>query len=92
MATTPPPTITTTQEDVFAVPATPTKSNGFNIKNIMTIDVPQQHLAHAAEEDHFIYLPYQVDPISHFALDIGGSLVKMVYYSSEDLPTSMFAL
>ena len=30
-------------------------------------------------EDHFIFLPNHNEPFHHFALDIGGSLVKMVY-------------
>jgi len=30
-------------------------------------------------ENHFIFLPHHHEPFHHFALDIGGSLVKMVY-------------
>lgn len=36
-------------------------------------------------EDHVILLPHHHDPVTHFALDIGGSLIKMVYYESSNL-------
>lgn len=42
-----------------------------------------------ALEDHYILLPNHHDHnVSHFALDIGGSLIKMVYYTLDvDEPT-----
>ena len=34
-----------------------------------------------------IVLPHQdADFISHIALDIGGSLIKLIYFSHEDVP------
>jgi pantothenate kinase len=37
-----------------------------------------------ATENHFILLPHHNEPISHFAVDIGGSLIKMVYLDTDD--------
>ncbi|PIA61935.1 hypothetical protein AQUCO_00200137v1 [Aquilegia coerulea] len=55
---------------------------------------PQLDLSGAAiqgnieERDPTILLPNQSDDISHLALDIGGSLIKLVYFSRhEDRPT-----
>mgnify|MGYP007061302541 FL=1 len=31
-----------------------------------------------------IVLPHQSDYVSHIALDIGGSLIKLVYFSMDD--------
>ncbi|KAI3842842.1 hypothetical protein MKX03_008632, partial [Papaver bracteatum] len=36
------------------------------------------------EKDPTILLPNQSDDISHLALDIGGSLIKLVYFSRHD--------
>ncbi|KAL1070127.1 hypothetical protein V6Z11_D11G001200 [Gossypium hirsutum] len=51
---------------------------------------PQLDLSKAAiqgnseERDPTILLPNQSDDISHFALDIGGSLIKLVYFSRHE--------
>ncbi|KAJ6970500.1 pantothenate kinase 2-like [Populus alba x Populus x berolinensis] len=56
---------------------------------------PQLDLSKAAiegtfeERDPTILLPNQSDDISHLALDIGGSLIKLVYFSRhQDRPTT----
>ncbi|KAL3575316.1 hypothetical protein D5086_023417 [Populus alba] len=56
---------------------------------------PQLDLSKAAIEGNFeerdptILLPNQSDDISHLALDIGGSLIKLVYFSRhQDRPTN----
>ncbi|KAI9381280.1 hypothetical protein POPTR_015G077300v4 [Populus trichocarpa] len=56
---------------------------------------PQLDLSKAAiegtfeERDPTILLPNQSDDISHLALDIGGSLIKLVYFSRhQDRPTN----
>ncbi|KAL9653479.1 hypothetical protein ABK040_002112 [Willaertia magna] len=40
-------------------------------------------------ENHFIFLPHHNEPFNHFALDIGGSLVKMVYLIPFDSESEM---
>lgn len=57
---------------------------------------PQLDLSGAAiqgnfeEKDPTILLPNQSDDISHLALDIGGSLIKLIYFSRhEDKPTNV---
>lgn len=42
-------------------------------------------------EDHFILLPHHHERVNHFALDIGGSLVKMVYYEAEGAESTLLS-
>eukprot|EP00761_Pharyngomonas_kirbyi_P004536 gb/GECH01004541.1/.p1 GENE.gb/GECH01004541.1/~~gb/GECH01004541.1/.p1 ORF type:complete len:484 (+),score=116.18 gb/GECH01004541.1/:1-1452(+) len=35
------------------------------------------------QEDHCIHLPNQREPVSFFSLDIGGTLIKMVYFEPD---------
>lgn len=43
-------------------------------------------------ESRFISLPHQDEPLPHLAMDIGGSLVKLVYFQEDDQQTDMSAL
>jgi hypothetical protein len=52
-------------------------------KRIPSTDYSGDHNL-GATENHFILLPHHNEPISHFALDIGGSLIKMVYLDTDD--------
>lgn len=51
-------------------------------------------LCSAAETDHrkaapSILLPHQSEYVSHIALDIGGSLIKLIYFSRDRLASSI---
>ncbi|WVQ62244.1 pantothenate kinase [Kwoniella botswanensis] len=42
----------------------------------------------ATRDSRGIYLPHYVEPVSHIAIDIGGSLAKVVYFTRSNLPIS----
>ncbi|KAL0481588.1 type II pantothenate kinase [Acrasis kona] len=69
--------------------------NGLNLKGVVHVQLsPSENVVFqrkndnesgthvgvlGATENHFILLPNHNDPVNYFALDIGGSLIKMVY-------------
>jgi len=63
----------------------PRNNNGINLKSMVALQIPKAQLMHEGSEDHCIFLPHQATPVNHLALDIGGSLVKLVYYEPEDV-------
>ena len=65
----------------------------FNLSGFLSVKIPPKEqnqyfiekfsdptLDISVRDDYFILLPNHNDPVSHFSLDIGGSLIKMVYY------------
>nr|XP_031861333.1 pantothenate kinase [Kwoniella shandongensis]KAA5528405.1 pantothenate kinase [Kwoniella shandongensis] len=42
----------------------------------------------ATRDSRGIYLPHYIEPVSHIAIDIGGSLAKVVYFTRSNLPIS----
>ncbi|EIW66732.1 hypothetical protein TREMEDRAFT_40740 [Tremella mesenterica DSM 1558] len=42
----------------------------------------------ATRDSRGIYLPHYIEPVSHIAIDIGGSLAKVVYFTRTSLPLS----
>ncbi|KAL7423453.1 hypothetical protein Q5752_001033 [Cryptotrichosporon argae] len=40
----------------------------------------------ATRDSRGIYLPHYTEPVSHIAIDIGGSLAKVVYFTRSDRP------
>ncbi|KAK0587360.1 hypothetical protein LWI29_021561 [Acer saccharum] len=88
-----------TQEDKSAVLGKDREENSSKNQNQAERDMasihrsgsrPQLDLSKAAIEGNFeekdptILLPNQSDDISHLALDIGGSLIKLVYFSRHE--------
>lgn len=71
------------------------KKDRLNLKGALTIDIPDtildskrntrgNHSRTNSMENHCIVFPNQTEPVRHFALDIGGSLIKVVYFESSD--------
>ncbi|WVQ85422.1 pantothenate kinase [Cryptococcus sp. DSM 104549] len=42
----------------------------------------------ATRDSRGIYLPHYIEPVSHIAIDMGGSLAKVVYFTRSNLPIS----
>ncbi|ORY27889.1 fumble-domain-containing protein [Naematelia encephala] len=42
----------------------------------------------ATRDSRGIYLPHYIEPVSHIAIDIGGSLAKVVYFTRSNIPIS----
>ncbi|WWC86213.1 pantothenate kinase [Kwoniella dendrophila CBS 6074] len=42
----------------------------------------------ATRDSRGIYLPHYIEPVSHIAIDIGGSLAKVVYFTRSNQPLS----
>ncbi|CAK9783712.1 fumble [Cutaneotrichosporon oleaginosum] len=42
----------------------------------------------ATRDSRGIYLPHYIEPVSHIAIDIGGSLAKVVYFTRSSQPLS----
>jgi hypothetical protein len=76
-----------------------TKKPSLNVANALHVQIPDSEREEfhrvsddetdepdtlGATENHFILLPHHNEPIGHFALDIGGSLIKMVYLDTDD--------
>ncbi|CDZ96789.1 Pantothenate kinase PanK and related proteins [Phaffia rhodozyma] len=44
----------------------------------------------ATRDSRGIYLPHHIEPVSHIAVDIGGSLAKIVYFTRSPVPPNGF--
>lgn len=79
----------------------------FNLNGFLSVKIPPKEqnqyfiekfadptLDISVRDDYFILLPNHNDPVSHFSLDIGGSLIKMVYYEpvGASFETSLFLI
>ncbi|KAF7347419.1 Pantothenate kinase [Mycena venus] len=49
----------------------------------------RKHIKNGTRDSRGIYLPNYIEPVSHIAVDVGGSLAKVVYFTrSPDPPSS----
>ncbi|KAF2076988.1 hypothetical protein CYY_001697 [Polysphondylium violaceum] len=58
----------------------PTTNNNININTNTNTNTPSSSPPKYSPKDRPISLPNQTSPIKHFALDIGGTLAKLVYF------------
>lgn len=67
--------------------------SGINVGGALYVQIPEKvmktrenkhHTRCKSMESHCIVFPNHTSPVSHFALDIGGSLVKVAYFEAEN--------